>query len=102
MMTFFKESYSPSPIPQLLDQMYDIKEWLTPVNAQLHNISNPHVFLIQKNPANVAVLKYKHWSRDREWKPDVDPASGIPILAPVCTHNFSIRGKNYQQPLKTN
>ena len=33
MITFFKESYNPSPIPQLLDQIFDIKEWLAPVNA---------------------------------------------------------------------
>jgi hypothetical protein len=94
MMTMFEGSNSPSPIAFLLDQMFDIREWLTPVNAQLHNISNPHVFLIQKNTANIVVLMYKNWSRDLEWKPHNDPANGIPILTPVCrlrnnvTHSY--------------
>lgn len=83
MMTKFKESYSPSPVPVLLDRMFDIKEWLSPINAQLHNISNPHVFLIEKNLLDVVVLRYKNWTRDAEWKPDKDSSKGIPILKPV-------------------
>jgi hypothetical protein len=66
--------------------MFDIMEWLVTVNAQLHNISNTHVFVIQKNTANIVVriLLYKNWSRDLEWKPDKDPANGFSILTLVC------------------
>ena len=46
MLSLFKASYTPSPEAVLLNRMYDVKEWLKPINPSLHNISNLHMFVI--------------------------------------------------------
>jgi hypothetical protein len=80
----FKESYTPDPEPILLKNMYDVKAWLKDINPELHNISNPHIFLIEKNRAEDVVLRYKNWSRDEKWKPAKDPDKAILFLRAVC------------------
>ena len=84
MLSLFKASYTPSPEAVLLNRMYDVKEWLKPINPSLHNISNPHMFVIEKNVEGAVVLRYKNWSRDTEWKPSNDPNKGIVLLTKVC------------------
>ena len=64
--------------------MFDVREWLKTINPSLRNISNPHIFVIVKNGKGDVVLRYKHWSRDTEWKPSKDPNKGIVMLTAVC------------------
>jgi amino acid transporter len=64
--------------------MFDVREWLKTINPILRNISNPHIFVIVKNGKGDVVLRYKHWSRDTEWKPSKDPNKGIVMLTAVC------------------
>jgi hypothetical protein len=63
-MSFFRTSFTPNPVPELLEVMYNVRDWLSPINPQLHNISNPHVFVLAKSDTGSVVLKYKNWSRD--------------------------------------
>ena len=84
MMSLFKESYTPEPEPILLIEMFDVKSWVKPVNLHVHNISHPHVFVLEKNAEGGVVLRYKRWSRDMEWKPvSDDPSKEVVILKPV-------------------
>lgn len=81
LMSLFKGSYTPSPVPILLEVMFDVREWL-------HNISNPHVFFMKKSSTGSVVLKYKQWSRDNDWLPANDNIDGgLEILKQVycCT-----------------
>jgi hypothetical protein len=112
LMSLFKESYTPAPFPVLLEMMFDVREWLQPVNPQLHNISNPHIFCLIKNAAGSAVLRYKQWSREKEWLPSGDLNKCIEIIKQVCilsfskikpgmlTSNFKLCGDNRQKIVK--
>ena len=79
----FEESYTPSPAAVELEHMYDIRDWIAPIKCELHNITNPHTFVIKKNEAGKIVLRYKHWSGDTEWLPSKDAGDGIEILKEV-------------------
>jgi hypothetical protein len=68
--------------------MYDVKEWLKPINPMLHSISSPYIFVIEENMEAAVVLRYKNWSRDTEWKPSNDPNKGIVLLTTVCAWIF--------------
>ena len=86
MMSLFKESYTPSPTPVLLKEMFDVRSWLKPINPQLRNISNPHIFVIEKSSVTGDVqLRYKHWSRDKLWKPSKTPGEELVVLKHVST-----------------
>lgn len=79
LIALFKDCYTPSPVPVLLESMFDVREWLAPVNPQLHNISNPHVFFLTKNTNGSVVLRYKQWSL-----PSKEPNKCIEIIKQVC------------------
>jgi hypothetical protein len=83
LQALFKECYTPAPVPVLLEEMFDVREWLKPINPQLHNISNPHVFVLTKTATGSVLLRYKKWSRDNEWHPNNSDACGIEILKQV-------------------
>ena len=83
MIVLFKESYTPSPEPILLENMYNVKTWLKYIKPNLHNISHPHLFVFEKNQAGDVVLRYKNWSRDKDWKPAKDPNEAIVLLKSV-------------------
>ena len=63
--------------------MYNVRDWLAPINLALHNITNPHIFVITKNTTGDVVLRYKNWSRDTEWLPSKDSDKGITIVKQV-------------------
>ena len=84
LMNFFQTCTTPNPVSELLTVMYDVRDWLLPINPQLHNISHPHVFVLKKNDSASVVLKYKNWSRDENWQPSNDPNKGLEILQKVC------------------
>lgn len=91
LMSLFKDSYTPSPVPILLEVMFNVRDWLKPVNPQLHNIPNPHIFVLRKNTTGAVVLKYKQWSRDDDWLPANETGEGgFEILKEVyyCTIPF--------------
>ncbi len=83
LQALFKQCYTPAPVPVLLEEMFDVREWLKPVNPQLRNISNPHVFVLTKTATGSVLLRYKKWSRDKQWHPNYNDASGIEILKQV-------------------
>ena len=85
-MDALRKAYTPSPHVELMEVMYDIREWLQPAAIKLHNITTPHCFVIQKNVSGNVVLRYKNWSQDREWLPSKNPQEGINILK-VCISN---------------
>ena len=62
-----------------------IRKWLSPVNKQLHNITNPHVFVISNNEKKATVLRYKNWSRDLQWFPSKDTKEGVVVIDQVST-----------------
>lgn len=81
LMDALKRAYSPVPHVELLESMFDIKEWMKPVAISLHNNTIPHCFVIQKD----VVLRYKNWSRDKQWLPSPDPMEWIKILKVTAT-----------------
>ena len=45
---------------------------MKPYTNELHNITNPHAFLISKTEDGKITLQYKHWASDKmeRWKPN--------------------------------
>ena len=39
--------------------IYDVRTWLASAEAELHNITNPHCFVIKEATNGDVVLKYK-------------------------------------------
>lgn len=75
------ESYTPKPHAELLKQVFDIRTWMADITIDLHNIINPHCFVLRKSSRGDVVLKYKNWTRDEEWKPSNNVDDGIVILS---------------------
>jgi len=82
------ESYTPKPHAELIKKMFDIRTWMADITIDLHNIINPHCFVLRKSRKGDVVLKYKNWTRDSEWKPSNNLDDGMVIL-PVNT-NFLV------------
>ena len=51
-----------------LETLMDIKSWLLPQTEELHNHSNPHIFLFYRDKDGNAEMKYKRWCND-SWEP---------------------------------
>lgn len=71
-MSTLEKCYTHSPKAVKVENVFDIKEWMTPFSATLHNISNPHAFKFTKAPSGKVVMKCKNWGSDQSenWKPD--------------------------------
>lgn len=80
LMDALRRAYTPTPHVELMDTMFDIRQWIKPVAIPLHNITNPHCFVIQKACSGNVVLRYKNWSKDKHWLPSKDPLECINIL----------------------
>ena len=61
-----------------IDEVYDIKGWLTPHIDTPHNHTNPHSFLFRANQDGKAEMFYRNWSSDT-WKP-TSPEAGLFLL----------------------
>ena len=77
-----------------IDEVYDIKGWLTPHIDTPHNHTNPHSFLFRANQDGKAEMFYRNWSSDT-WKP-TSPEAGLFLLNVytlyfVCVFFFFIR-----------
>lgn len=83
-MAAVRQGYTPSPHVEFVDVIYDVRKWLTAAEAELHNISNPHCFVLKENSKGDVVLKYKNWSGDRAWKPSAVTEEGLVILKVRC------------------
>lgn len=79
-MNAVRQGYTPSPTVEFLDLVYDVRTWLSEAETELHNISNPHCFVLKENANGDIVLKYKNWSRDKTWKPSGATEEGLVIL----------------------
>lgn len=79
-MTAVSQGYTPSPYVEFVDVIYDVRSWLRAAETELHNISNPHCFVMKENSDGDVVLKYKNWSRDKMWKPSNLTDEGLVIL----------------------
>lgn len=75
-----RNAYNPAPFVEVLTVMFDIRTWIAPARIDIHNISNPHSFVVEENSKGDIVLRYKNWSRDKEWKPSRNPDDCITIL----------------------
>ena len=75
-----RNAYNPAPFVEVLTVMFDIRTWLAPARTNIHNISNPRCFVLEENSKGDVVLRYKNWSRDKEWKPNRNPDDCITIL----------------------
>ena len=73
-------AYTPSPSAEFVEVIYDVRKWLASAKAELHNITNPHCFVIKEAANGDVVLKYKNWSRDKAWKPNNVTDEGIVVL----------------------
>ena len=80
------QAYTPSPHVEFVKVMYDVRKWLTSARAELHNITNPHCFVLREASNGDVVLKYKNWSRDKEWKPSNIRDEGVVVLE--VSHRF--------------
>ena len=82
-MAALPASYTPPPEPVLIDTIYDIKGWMSPVSIELHNLTTPHAFKIVKSESGKVVMQYKNWASQKEepWKPNTgNSEEWIPIL----------------------
>ena len=82
-------AFTPSPSVEFVDVMYDVRSWLTSAKAELHNIINPHCFVIKEASNGDVVLKYKNRSTDKTWKPSNVTDEGVVVL--------KVRRSIYQQ-----
>ena len=80
LMQAVTEAYSPSPCLEFVDLMYDVRTWMAATEAELHNITNPHCFVLKESSSGDVVLKYKNWSRDKHWKPSNATDEGVVVL----------------------
>lgn len=80
LMEAVRNSYNPTPYVEVLEIMFDIRTWMASMRLDLHNISNPHCFVLEENSTGDVVLRYKNWSRDKEWKPSRNPDDCIKVL----------------------
>ena len=74
------KSYTPKPHAEVITEMFDIKSWMANITTDLHNIINPHCFVLRKSSKGDVVLKYKNWTRDRDWKPSNNLDDGLVVL----------------------
>ena len=79
-MELVNQPYSPCPHVEFVDVIYDVKSLLREAKAELHNITNPHCFVLRETAYGDVVLKYKNWSRDKTWKPGSLPSQGVVVL----------------------
>lgn len=60
--------------------MFDIRGWMNDIRIDLHNISNPHCFVLEENSKGDVVLRYKNWTRDEKWLPSGNADDCLPVL----------------------
>lgn len=75
-----RNSYNPAPHVEILTMMFDIRNWMAPARMDIRNISNPHCFVLEENSKGDVVIRYKNWSRDKEWRPSRNPDECITVL----------------------
>ena len=92
-MNALGEAYTPAPHVELMTTMFNLKKWMKPVSVPLHNITNPHCFVIEKSAGGDVMLRYKNWSREQEWLPSKNPDECIKILK--VTKFISEMNSNY-------
>ena len=85
LMEAVKQSYTPSPGVELFDTVYDVRSWLDAASSELHNITNPHCFVLKETSNGDVVLKYKNWLSDKAWKPSGVTDKGV-VIAEVSHH----------------
>lgn len=55
-----------------LEKMYDVKAWLSPMMDDLHNHTQPHIFLFTRGEDGICYMKSKHWDHSI-WLPQDSP-----------------------------
>ena len=54
-----RNAYNPAPFVEVLTVMFDIRTRKAPARIDIHNISNPHSFVLEENSKGDVVLRYK-------------------------------------------
>ena len=72
LMGALEKCYTPMPKAVMLKAVYDVKKWMENITMPIHNVSNPHVFKIEKAANGKVYLQYKNWGSDNTeaWKPE--------------------------------
>ena len=65
MMTCFEGSFSPKPQAILLNEVYNIGDWLSTALDSIEKHSGPHCYKITREENGKAALQYKSWSTDK-------------------------------------
>lgn len=52
----------------ILEQMYNVKDWLQGSAIPIHNHSNPHIFKFVMDEHGSSRMFYKHWNHS-QWEP---------------------------------
>ena len=73
-----QQSFTPRPETVEVDEVYDVKEWMTAHTPNLHDHLKAHQFKFEKNEQGHSKVFYKEWSIDPFWLPH----SGISLLIP--------------------
>ena len=78
-------SFTPKPLTELLDQVFDVRNWLAPNINDIHGHTDPHCFRFSLING-IAQMHYKNWSDD-SWSKD-----GITILKVYYNKSICIMG----------
>lgn len=54
----------PTPQMYFMEEMYDIKSWITPHLSELHGHRQPHCFKFVLNEEEKAVMYFRNWTSD--------------------------------------
>ena len=50
----------------VVEEVYNIREWIAPHLEEIHYHTEPHIFMFKKDGSGKAVMQYKFWSHN-DW-----------------------------------
>ena len=64
-MACFEESFNPTPQAVLLNEVFNIGDWMFPNLDKMWGHSGPHVYKIMRDENGRARITFKDWSTDK-------------------------------------
>lgn len=77
MLDAIRRSSTPTPKTELIDGIWDFKEWMEPYLANIQNHSKYLCFRFSRNASGIVELHYKKFS-DMPWEPENE---GLKVLS---------------------